>query len=1100
MLSVSLVKRTFALSFFALSLFAAAADAPLPDKIAYNRDIRPLLADACFKCHGFDKNKREADLRLDVRESALADLGGYAAIVPGKPDKSELWSRITATDEDEVMPPKKENHQLSAHDRALLRKWIEQGAEYQAHWAYLPPTRPLVPAALGVPSHPVDAFLAARQATLGLKFSAEADRPTLIRRLSFDLRGLPPTPVEVDAFVADTSTLAYDKLVDQYLASPHFGERMAVWWLDLVRFADTIGYHSDNPRNVWPYRDYVIRAFNENKRFDQFTIEQIAGDLLPDATNETRVASGYNRLILSTEEGGAQAKQYEAKHVTDRVKSIGTTWLAATTGCAECHDHKFDPITARDYYSLGAFFADIKEASIGRREDGMVVSTPEDDTRLAALTKSSADLQAQLEAPNPAVDAAQLAWEQMVLAEPTEVAWNILKPSAATGKSKLIVREDSTIKVEVADNPATDIYLLTLKLPQGATGLRLEALTSTSLPKDGPGRSTSGNFVLTEFALEKNGQPLKIAQAGASFEQKDFTAAKAIDGKREPKSKGWGITGNIGKESSLVVEFAAPLAEECEVVAHLVQEYGTNHTLGKFRLAATTTPAPIRAAKHSAPPEIVTLLKIATPQRTPAQQATVRTHFRAQAAELADLRTQLAAAQKARADFEKALPRMLISDSMPTPRTVRILPRGDWMNDKGEAVLPATPHFLPGALASTPEKRLTRLDLAHWLVSRDNPLTARVFVNRLWKHCFGTGICKTLEDLGTQGEVPVHQPLLDWLAVEFQDRGWDVKTMMRLLVTSQAYRQTSVPTKDLAARDPFNRELARQSRWRLDAEFVRDNALTVAGLLVPKIGGPSVKPYQPAGYWENLNFPAREWKNDQGPDLWRRGLYTWWQRSYVHPAMLAFDAPTREECAADRNRSNIPQQALVLLNDPEFVEAAKALAGRMLKEGGATPESRLAWGWKTATARVPQATELQPLQELLEKHRANFTVDPKSAAALLAVGAASAAVEPTDSAKAEFAAYTSVARVLLNLRNRYPPVDWWQTKVAAVTAARRSMVQARCPDRRAGCPRSPNQRFGGHHLTDHAQSSQVGSDLGSIIYAQPKRSPLLAGAVRPSFL
>ena len=846
---------------------ALAADAPLPEKIGYNRDVRPILADTCFKCHGFDKNTRKADLRLDVREAALAKIDDIFPIVPGKPEASEAWKRITTKDEDDVMPPKDEHRQLSARDREIIRKWIGEGAEYQPHWAYLAPQKPPVPdigalvktrtdrpaesarALTGTAANPVDAFIAARHVQLGLASAPAADPATLCRRLHLDLTGLPPRQADVASFVEDWNAHAGDasqlstlitQLADHLLASEHYGERMAVWWLDLVRFADTAGYHSDNPRNVWPYRDYVIRSFNANKPFDQFTTEQIAGDLLPGSTQEQKVASGYNRLTLTTEEGGAQAKQYEAKSVTDRVKSIGTTWLAQTFMCCECHDHKFDPVTARDFYSLGAFFADIKESAIGRREEGMLLGDDATLAKLAALDAALAKKRGDLSAHEKAAE-------------------------VELSKSEADLRE------RVATHPKDH-----------------------GIPKE----------AVAALAIEKPKRNAKQAQAIAGYVQK-------------------------------------------------------NHPL------------------------------------------------------LAPLRKALDADEAERKKLYDSLPKTLTSVSTaPEYRAVRILPRGDWMNDKGEVVLPATPAYLSTAQKPADGVRLSRLDLAKWLVGRTNPLTARAFVNRLWKQFYGIGLAKTLEDLGTQGEVPPNQPLLDWLAVEFMESGWDVKHVVRLMVTSGAYRQASIAPKELLARDPDNRDIARQSRWRLEAEFIRDNALSISGLMVHKIGGPSEKPYQPRGYWENLNFPVREWENDQGENQWRRGLYTWWQRSYVHPAMLAFDAPTREECAADRVRSNIPQQALVLLNDPEFVEAARAFAARILKEGGTTPEARIAWAWREATGRAAKPAEIETLRALLERQRAAIGQNAGATAEIITVGPAPA---PAEVSRADLASYTAVARAILNL-------------------------------------------------------------------------------------
>ena len=767
-------------AFFLLPLTVTAAELPVPERPRYNRDVRPVLADACFRCHGFDKNTREADRRLDTREGALADSDGVKAIVPGKPDESDLLKRVHTADADDVMPPPKESRQLTDREKLVLRRWIEQGAEYEAHWAFIPPVKPVPPRVEGTRNE-IDTFIFDRLQKLGMTPAPEADRVTLARRLHFDLTGLPPSPEQVESFVNDQTSDAAGRLADKLLASPEYAERMAVWWLDQTRYADTIGYHSDNPMPVSPWRDYVIRSLNADKPFDRFTIEQIAGDLLPEKAQEQLVASGYNRLILSTEEGGAQPKQYEAKYLVDRVKSVGTTWLGQTYMCAECHDHKYDPVTARDFYSLGAFFADVDEAQVGKRGEGM---------RL----------------------------------------W----PSEA-------IREEHTkVSARVAE---------------------LEALDK-----------------------EKK----------ATEEQK----------------------------------------------------------------------------------------------------------------------AELAAAQKRRGEIEAQSERSLVTTAKQNPRTVRILPRGDWQNESGEVVLPATPEYLPEAISSTPDQRRNRLDLARWLVSQKNPLTARVQMNRLWELFYGTGIVRTLEDMGTQSELPDHQPLLDWLACEFMERGWSLKHMIRLMVTSRAYALSTKAVPAELARDPQNREFARGGRWRLDAEFVRDNALAISGLLVRRVGGASVKPYQPPGYWENLNFPGREWDNSKDENQWRRGLYTWWQRSYVQPSMLAFDAPSREECAPDRTRSNIPQQALVLLNDVTYVEAARVLAARIFKEGGGDDSARLRWAWRQATQRNPGPEELATLATLLGNHRAKFHLAPKSAAEAVRTGY-SPPEEGLD--RVEYAAWMSVARAILNL-------------------------------------------------------------------------------------
>jgi len=834
---------------------ARAAEPPIPSKIEFNRDVRPILSNNCFFCHGPDPNHREAKLRLDIRDEALAS----GAISPGKPDQSELVERVLTSEDEERMPPPESNRKLTARQKEILKRWVAQGAEYQQHWAYEPPVKAPVPAG----QNAVDVLVRKRLAEVGLKPSPAADRRTLLRRLYSDLVGLPPTPDEVEAFEHDPAPDAYERRVDQLLANPHYGERMAIGWLDVVRFADTIGYHSDTPRNVWPYRDWVIRSFNDNKPFDRFTLEQIAGDLLPDASQETRVGSAFNRLLLSTEEGGAQAKDYEQRMLTDRVRAIGAGWLGQTTGCAQCHDHKFDPFTQRDFYSLGAFFADIKEATIGKREDGMIVAAPEQAAELARLDAALAAARKRLDAIALQLDAAQQQWEADV------VAYGVTLPELAAGK---------------------------------------------------PGKS---------------GKPAPEASAAPAFS-------------------------------------AAERKEAEQAAAALKKEPGKRNATDKQAL---------------------------------------QTYFRSKATSLFPAeREGLAIAERERKAVYDPLPKCLVSESSPERRTVRILPRGNWMDESGEVVKPALPHYLPQPASGGRE--LTRLDLARWLVSRENPLTARAVMNRFWKQFFGAGLSRMLEDLGAQGEPPANPALLDWLACEFMDCGWDTKQMVRLIVTSATYRQASTATPERLAADPYNRELARQSAFRVDAELVRDNALSVAGLLTLAIGGPSVKPYQPDGYWENLNFPPRVYPADQGDAQYRRGLYVWWQRSFLHPSLLAFDAPTREECAAERNRSNIPQQALALLNDPTYVEAARAFAARILTQSSGEAEQRLTWAWRQALQRDPRSEEVSTMLELLGRHRAAYAADPKAAEALLAVGLTPA---PAVLDKAELAAWTHVARVLLNL-------------------------------------------------------------------------------------
>jgi cytochrome c553 len=971
-----------------------APEAPLPDRVAFNRDIRPILSDNCGRCHGPDEKARKAGLRLDTREGATAPLdGGGAAVVPGNPARSLMVRHITSKDPDFLMPPPKSNKKLSPREIALLVRWIEQGAEYQGHWAFIPPLKAPPPAVKDRAwvRNPIDAFVLARLEKEGLKPSPEADRVTLLRRLAFDLVGLPPRIEDVDAFLADGARDACEKQVERLLSTPHHGERMAIFWLDLVRFANSRGYHSDNPRMVDPYRDYVISAFNENLRFDRFTLEQLAGDLLPDATLRQRVASCYNKLNQTTEEGGAQAKEYEYKTHADRVRSVSSAWMGATMGCAECHDHKFDPYTMRDFYSMAAFFADVKEGAISDGDKGVLVPDAKQEAELRRLDDAIAALKKKLETPTPELEAAQKEWE---LAAAKPFPWTVLLPESlkSQGGATFLVEEDGSIVVS-GPSPAKDQHQVTVKTDlKGITAFRLEALTWPTLPGNGPGRAPNGNLVLSRFSVIGGPKRAELVRSSADHSQDQFPVAAALDAKPET---GWALLPQVGREHVATFEPKEPTDGPLTFVLEY-QSVHPQHVLGRFRLSATTVRNPSDLAAVS--PAVRDALKLAPEKRGPEQKAAIAAHYRTLAPLLEPARAEIAAADKSKADCLKTIPTCLVSAAGP-PRMVKIKPRGNWMDESGEACPPATPRFLPPLGAG--EARATRIDLARWLCSKENPLTARVFVNRLWKHFFGTGISKVLDDLGAQGEWPVHPELLDWLAVEFVESGWDVRHMIRLLVTSSAYRQSSAMRPELKDRDPYNRLAARQSRWRHDAEIVRDNALALAGLLSPRIGGTSVYPYQPKGYWSFLNFPTREWSNSSGEDYYRRGVYTWWQRTFPHPSLTAFDAPSREECCAERTRSNIPQQALVLLNDPTYVEAARVFAEKALREGG---DDRLSWAFRRAVSRKPSPAE--------RKHREQYAADRRAAELVVAAGPAPAA---KDLDAVELAAWTSVARALLNL-------------------------------------------------------------------------------------
>ena len=904
-------------------ILAASASRSMGDvRVEFNRDVRPILSENCFACHGPDKGHRKADLRLDVKEGFAAEHDGVKVVDAGAPASSELYRRLVSHDPEERMPSRESGKSLSEVQIATIKTWIEQGAEYQGHWSYLPPRKPEVLAVdeTGFARNTVDLLILSKLWVAKLSPSPEADRATLLRRLSFDLTGLPPTRAEVLAFLADRSTDAYEKQVDRLLASPSYGERIAQWWLDLVRFADTIGYHSDNPRNISPYRDYVIRAFADNKPFDRFTVEQLAGDLLPDASLEQKVASGYNRLLQTTEEGGAQAKEYEAKYAADRVRNASTVWLGATMGCCQCHDHKFDPFSTREFYGFAAFFADIQEAAVGAREPGMLVPTPAQSAELATLERSITEAKARLAAAESEQSAGLAAWEKD---RPADVAWTPLEPSSAkaTGESTLRIEPGGVVK---SDGKGTFKETDTVKAPAPVgriTAIRLEALEDADFPAKGPGAAHNGNFVLTEFKVATLGNatdakplPIKLKRGIADHAQENFPIASAIDGK---DGTGWAILPRVGRSHEAVFELEAPLDAVEGTTLRFALEFRSQfaqHQIAKFRISTTGEADSLNRWTSSIVREA---LALPPEKRDQAQAKAVLAHFRtvAPSPQVKAAEADLAGLDRREDDLIAAIAKTLVSKAGP-PRTTRVLPRGNWLDESGEVVEPHVPKSL--GTVDTPGRKPTRLDLARWIASRDNPLTARVAVNRIWKLFFGQGLARSLEDLGSQGEWPTHPELLDWLAVEFMDHGWDVKHVVRLMVTSGTYRQTSVATPGLKEVDPFNRLYARQSRYRLDAEAVRDNALAVAGLLSPEVGGPSVKPYQPAGYWDALNFPPRTWQASNGAEQYRRGLYTHWQRSFLHPSLQSFDATSREECTAERSRSNIPTAGVGAAQRPEL--------------------------------------------------------------------------------------------------------------------------------------------------------------------------------------
>ena len=975
-------------------------------QVQFNRDIRPILSDNCFKCHGPDKNVRKAKLRLDLSEEAYRTRDEITPIVPGKPSDSEVVRRILTTDPDDLMPPPKSGKRLTSEQKRLIEAWVAQGAKYEGHWAFTAPTRPGLPSVNGDwCRNPIDHFIKTRLHAEKLAPAPEADRRTLIRRVTLDLTGLPPTPRDVEKFVNSNDPRAYEKLVRGLLQSERFGERMAVHWLDLVRYADTVGFHGDMPVSVWPYRDYVIRAFNENMPFDRFTREQLAGDLLLNPTREQRIASAYNRLNRMSTEGGIQDKEYRAKYAADRVRTTSTVWMGATLACAECHDHKFDPFSTKDFYRFAAFFADLQEKGFypngtdkGDWGPAMMLASDQQYEALDAIQAKLEQLLKQRDAvTDESLKAGREAWEQrFVDADTNKLEWKVRDIASATslGGADLRIISNSIVQAE-GPNPDNDTYVVTFRPEEGEwTGVRLESLWDESLPGNRSARGGVG-FSLTEieFHVEENGRAKKLSIAGGSTSVNEpaLPFVAAFDG--DPRT-GWGVRHMGSRRQQAAFTLAQPISATSNTVLRVTLHHDApirRATIGKFKLAVSEVPD---ATHHTngVPDDVLKALGKSGEDRTAKHEKTIAEFYRTIAPELRELNRRIAEVEAQQSLLVDAIPTVLVSEAT-TPRTMRVLPRGDWMNDSGEEVEPWVPAFLRPFEKGA--RRATRLELADWLTSAENPLTARVVVNRFWKLFFGAGLSRTLDDLGSQGEWPTHPALLDWLAVEFRESGWDMKHVIELMVTSATYRQSSTGSKIGEERDPQNRLFARQARTRLEAEFIRDNALAIGGLLANKVGGPSVFPQQPEGYWAPLNFPKREFVLDRGENLYRRGVYMHWQRTFLHPSLVAFDAPPREECTATRPVSNTPLQALVLLNDPNFVEAAAALAREMRAAGGETIEDRIDWAYQRAVARSAKEKEVALLAEMYRAQLARHASEGKVAS--------------------ETTALTSVARAILNL-------------------------------------------------------------------------------------
>ena len=1022
----------------ASACLAAAAAAAGPE---FDRDIRPILAENCYACHG--PGAAEAGLRLDSAAAAGRELdSGVRAIVPGDPDSSGLVARLRSDDPDVVMPPPHTNKTLSAAERDTLVRWIEAGAVYREHWSFRPIERPRVPA--GSASNPIDRFLAARLAESGLPVNAEADRPTLARRLAFALVGLPPTPDEVAAFVADGSTEAWERLVERLLESPHHGEEMARHWLDQARYADTHGLHLDNERQMWAYRDWVVDAFNRNLPFDRFVVEQLAGDLLPDATTEQQVATGFSRCNVTTSEGGSINEELLFRYAVDRTATTMNAFMGLTGQCAVCHDHKFDPVSQREFYSLYAFFNSAADpgfdGNILRTVPTIPLPTPGQASELAQADSSVAEAERRVEAASSAV----------VYADPAEAA---TKPAAVTVET-VWLDDDFPAGAEVRSGPGGPLTWIESDEPGVVfSGRRSLARTAAGIGQDfyedgaAPLEILAKSRIFAHVWLDPENPPraIMLQLHAATWKHRvvwgDWAALQLEDARTEgPALYHAGGLPEAGRWVRLEVDpKKLGLAAGARVTGFALTQFDGHVRWDRLGVAVAEDPAtsPTRSLRawwqarakergDDVPDDLAAIVARGPEKTTDAEERErVRRHWVSRVwterpTELAAAIRDLDAARKIRDDLAGSVVRTFVFNDLPQMRDSFVMQRGDY-DKPGDKVDRGTPAFLPPL--EVPEGRVpTRLDLAEWLVAPAHPLTARVAANRLWQQFFGTGLVKTSEDFGLQGEPPSHPELLDWLAAEYRDSGWDTRHMVRLLVTSRAFRRASGVQPGQLEADPENRLLARGPRLRLDAEQIRDNALAVSGLLVPAVGGRGVKPYQPANIWEPVGFASsntRNYTQDHGEALYRRSLYVFLKRTAPPPFMVNFDAPNREQFCARRERSNTPLQALQLMNDVQHVEAARALAARMLAVpladdagGPASDGRRIAWLFQMILAREPEPAENEVVAETLDGQRARYAADPQAAAQAIAHGESR---PPTDLPPAELAAWTLVCNMLLNL-------------------------------------------------------------------------------------
>lgn len=1004
---------------FALPMAVARAAEP---ELSFNRDIRPILSDNCFLCHGPAASTRKAELRLDTPDGAF--LGKTHAIVPGKPDESPLVKRINSTDESEIMPPPDSKKTLTAQQKQLLERWISQGAKYQKHWAFEPVDKAAAPEIPGT-AHPIDRFLNARLQQVGLTAQHESDRETLIRRVAFTLTGLPPTITEVDEFLVDNASGAYERMVDRYLASPRYGEEMAKHWLDVARYADTHGLHLDNERQMWAYRDWVIGAFNENLPFDQFTIWQVAGDLLPNPTTQQLVATGFNRCNVTTSEGGAIAEEFTYRYAVERTTATAQTWLGLTAGCAVCHDHKYDPLTAKEFYSLYAFFNSAADPAMDGNTNVtppfMKLPAPKQMASTSAAVKVEHDAREWVEAVATNVDYSDPGSgnsrddRKTVRDVLIDDAFPIGSTSRSSSRNAVDWLTDPPFKAAsgrrvirqafgASYNDDIEFKLRSIVIPEDAVfefSLRVEATEIPTSIEFGPTGGKHVKWTKAAAGLARNGvqqadivpgqwNSLKVAATELGLK-----AGDRLNGLKLNQTGGiayWDAIALTGK--------SVPGSDPLESLS------AWRKSLGK-------------AIPPDLPGELHPIIQGGPDKElSPAELSALRRFYLAMVArpvndEIAAARLAWEAARTAKIVADETAPGTFIFKDTDKPRDSYVMLRGQY-DIKGDPVEPAVPAILPQIVKNDPNKRLNRLDLAQWLVAPENPLTARVTVNRIWQQVFGTGLVKTSFDFGAQGEVPSHPELLDWLANEFQSKGWNTKQFVKLLLTSDAFRRGSKLTAEVKVADPHNRLYARGPRIRLDAEQVRDNVLYVSGLIDLKMGGRGVKSYQPANIWEPVGYTdsnTRFYLQDHGQSLYRRSIYAFLKRTAPPPFMSNFDAPNREQVCTVRERSNTPLQALQLMNDIQHFEAARALAERIIVEGGGTTADRLTFLYRTVFSRAPSTEETQLMTSAFHKQLELFTADADSAAKAIHVGES----KPKNVAPpVETAAWTLIANLILN--------------------------------------------------------------------------------------